>query len=731
MNKLSNRLRAFIAIAIMLSVALPTLAHDFEVDGIYYKHLDNSAKTVAVTYKGNSYSEYSNEYTGNATIPSSITYNGITYSVTSIDYGAFSNCTSLTEITIPNSITSIGSRAFRSCTGLTSVTIPSSVTSIGDYAFINCIGLTSVTIPDFVIEISTGTFSGCIGLTTVTISNSVTTIESSAFSGCSGLTSITIPNSVTTIESSAFSGCSGLTSITIPNSVTTIGDEAFNECSELTEVNISDLSAWCKIDFSNTVANPLYYAKKLKLNDSEITDLVIPNNITKIKNYAFYHCKGLTSVTIPNSVTLIESFAFTGCTGLTAITIPNSVIQIGNNAFSACNGLTNLSIGNSVSSIGNYAFMNCLALNSINIPNSVISIGSYAFYGCNSLTEVTMGNSITEIGPYAFYYCTSLNKITLSETLTEISEGLFNQCTNLRSITIPASINTINNRAFSGCNGLIDLTIEDGTETLSMGYNSYSNTSGEGLFFDCPLEKLYLGRNLSYNTTREYGYSPFYNKKTLQKVTIDNHVTEISANAFWDCTGITSVKSLNITPPTCDNYAFFGCYNALLEVPADTKGAYSTATEWCNFTNIIEIATVEVSTQDNNATFEIPTTDGAVSYTVNVYRDEAMTQLVATTNYDSTGKIIPMATSLELSIDGFEYGTYYYNVVAKSETGEDLSYYTGSFEIDVAGISQIKADSNATEIGRYDIHGRLLSEPTKGINIVKYSDGTTRKEILK
>ena len=130
MNKLSKRLRAFIAIAIMLSVALPTLAHDFEVDGIYYKHLDNSAKTVAVTYKGNSYSEYSNEYTGNATIPSSITYNGMTYSVTLIESFAFTGCTGLTAITIPNSVIQIGNNAFSACNGLTNLSIGNSVSSL-------------------------------------------------------------------------------------------------------------------------------------------------------------------------------------------------------------------------------------------------------------------------------------------------------------------------------------------------------------------------------------------------------------------------------------------------------------------------------------------------------------------------------------------------------------------------------------------------------------------------
>ena len=164
--------------------------------------------------------------------------------------------------------------------------------------------------------------------------------------------------------------------------------------------------------------------------------------------------------------------------------------------------------------------------------------------------------------------------------------------------------------------------------------------------------------------------------------------------------------------------------------PAGSKEAYAAAEGWSQFVNIVEIASVGVSTQENNATFEIPTTDGAATYIVNVYSDEAMTQLVATTNYDATGNIIPMSTSLELSIDGFNIGTYYYDVIVKSETGETLGNYTGTFEIETNGVEEISQEDKATVIARYDIHGRLLEQPTKGINIIIYSDGTTRKEIV-
>ena len=192
---------------LILSVffSISSSAYDVEVDGIYYNIL-KKAKTAVVT-KGD------NKYSGDETIPETITVDNVVYNVTSIGRDAFDRCSGLTSVTIPNSVTRIGIQAFWACHGLTSITIPNSVTSIKACVFQNCTGLTSITIP-----------------------NSVTSIGNWAFSGCSGLTSITIPNSVTSIGDRAFSVCTGLTSITIPNSVTSIGRCAFAECEKLENV---------------------------------------------------------------------------------------------------------------------------------------------------------------------------------------------------------------------------------------------------------------------------------------------------------------------------------------------------------------------------------------------------------------------------------------------------------------------------------------------------------------
>ena len=205
-------------------------AEEVTIDGIKYE-IVTKAKQATVISGGWGY------YSGDIVIPSEITHNNVTHSVTSIGENAFEACEELTSVTIPNSVTSIRNQAFYGC-NVRSVTIGNSVTSIGNQAFYCCRGLTSITIPNSVTSIGSNAFTGCERLTSVTIGNGVTSIGNCAFDNCRGLTSITIPNSVTSIGSNAFYYCKGLTSIEIPNSVTSIGGGAFRYCSGLTSVTI-------------------------------------------------------------------------------------------------------------------------------------------------------------------------------------------------------------------------------------------------------------------------------------------------------------------------------------------------------------------------------------------------------------------------------------------------------------------------------------------------------------
>ena len=231
--------------------------------------------------------------------------------ITKIGDSAFSSCSSLTSVTIPDSVTTIGDNAFYSCDSLTSVTIGDSVTTIGYGAFKYCSSLTSVTIGDSVTTIGEYAFTGCSSLTSVTIGDSVTSIGDGAFFGCSSLTSVTIPDSVTSIGEYAFYGCSSLTSVTIPDSVTMIGDTAFGKCSNLQEFKGKFASEDGRCLIIDGVLN--------SFAPSGLTEYTIPDSVTTIGEWAFYGCSSLTIVTIPDIVTTIGYATFAYCENLNTV----------------------------------------------------------------------------------------------------------------------------------------------------------------------------------------------------------------------------------------------------------------------------------------------------------------------------------------------------------------------------------------------------------------------------
>ena len=738
-------MRKLFSLFLALVATTSLWAYDFQSGDLYYNITSSSAPyTVEVT---NQEQWSSSNYSGltTATIPETVTYNGTTYSVTSIGDYAFYYCSSLTSITIPNSVTSIGEGAFYGCSSLTSITIPNSVTSIGDYAFNGCMftidnfvnhssldanannywgarvggnmeidgllisndtvigcrpyvttavipnsvtsigsrafydsyfltsitigsgvtsigycafascpSLTSITIPNSVKSIGDEAFINCYSLTSVTIGNSVTSIGYSAFSSCSSLTSIivkagnttydsrencnaiietasntlvagcqttTIPNSVTSIGKHAFYDCYSLTSITIPNSVTSIGDYAFNDCSSLTSVTINsdaivsksysddstisdifgsqvteyiigddvkgigeyafndcssltsitipnsitsigeeafwgcyslkktnytgDIAGWCNIKFGGNYANPMYYSHNFYINDQEIKDLLIPNSVTSIGNWAFYGCSSLTSITIPNSVTSIGNDAFSGCSSLTSVTIPNSV-----------------------TSIGGWAFYECSSLTSITIPNSVTSIGRGAFNGCSSLTSVTIGNSVTSIGDYAFRHCSSLTSITIPNSITSIGEEAFQDCSSLTSITIPNGVTSIGFGAFKYCSSLTSVTI--GNSVTSIGHYA---------FYDC---------------------------SKLISVTIGESVTSIGDGAFMGCDRLYDIYCHAELPPFSKESSFSN-YNAYVHVPCESLRYYKADMVWCKFPNIECLSEEETDIENINTSSLTPT----------------------------------------------------------------------------------------------------------------------------
>ena len=534
--KMKHRYLKLFFAALLCIATTGARAHDFVVNGFFFNITSTTNKTVAITYAFDDFDSFSNEYTGDVIIPESVTYNGTTYSVTSIGDGTFYKCTELTSITIPNSVTSIGSSAFAFCTGLTNITIPNSVTSIGSSAFYNTAWYNDQ--PDGIVYAGKVLYEYKGAMpenTSIVINDGTLGIAGGAFYGCTGLTNIEIPNSVTNIGNEAFVGCNSIENIDIKDGTETLilGNGGY----QAGESGVRGLFS------SQYNLKTLYLGRNLQYQ-------VGYNYLDKYNYYAPFHSlKNLKNITIGNNVTDIGEGLFLGCTNISCVinfsnlwfskgsTGYGYIAYHANRVVNAKNGFiegeyvftTNNTyflagyIGNDTIptlpmycknekyGIGGKAFADCNWITSINIPNSVTSIEESAFSGCTGLTNIEIPNSVTNIGNSAFSGCTGLTSIEIPNSVTNIGSSAFNGCTGLKSVKIGNGITNIEYGTFNGCSALTNLYIEDGDSILTLhGLRSY--TEGTGLFNSAPLQNLYIGRELEFETERYYGYSPFYSK---------------------------------------------------------------------------------------------------------------------------------------------------------------------------------------------------------------------------
>ena len=248
----------------------------------------------------------------------------------------------------------------------------------------------------------------------------VVAIGDSALKDCASIKTIKIPETITQIGNYAFQGCGGMTKITIPKSIRGIGVSAFNGCFALNEVNIENIEFWLKIGFSNAQSNPLNINKNTKLlvDGNLLTDIIVPESVTEIKNYAFSGLEHLETIKIPFGINRIGSYSFNGCKNLNYIEILEEIsgysMSICDYAFNNCNNLKYITINEKISyNIGKYAFQNCISLTALDKLGSVYEIGEYAFSGCKNITNIIVPDTVHNIGQAVFMGCSNVECITL------------------------------------------------------------------------------------------------------------------------------------------------------------------------------------------------------------------------------------------------------------------------------------------------------------------------------
>ncbi len=701
-------------------------AWDYErvqIGDLYYK-LYATNQTAEVTSQNSSSPRWSTSIT-TANIPASVTYNSVSYSVTSIGSGAFVFCSGLTSATIPNSVTSIGSSAFEGCSGLTSLTIGNSVTNIREDAFSGCSGLTSVTIPN------------------------VTSIGASAFYKCTGLTSVTIPNSVTSIGNEAFRGCTGLTSVTIEaETPPTLGSSAFdgtNNCPIY--VPCGTLDAYKNAARWSNYASRIQYVPLVFVVTGLVTEtmmgrVVVPTTlcdytlITAVPNYGYHFTQWSDGNTDnPRTIVLTQDTTFTAEFAKNTYTISTT----------SANPEWGTTIGDTtalyldeveISAIPNYGYR-FVRWNDGNTSNprtvsvtedktftatfakNVYSITKNAEHGSisgNSSAEYLDFVTLTVTADYGYHF-------------TQWSDGLKDnprifQITQDTTFTAEFAYDRVGT---CGKDLALVWSYDPANKVLTIGNaGSFTENMQYGVEAPNEMEELVIG-----NSVTAIGANAFAGIETLKKVSIGESVKTIGEQAFYNCVNLETIFNYRPTPTNTYSNAFDGVdkFECELYVLPSSIDMYKNASVWRDFYYTYAIGAEEatvttndvtVEPQDNAATVTWPTNDNAASYTIQITKDGVVfCTLIFNSNGQLTGiafapsrdgqahapAALMTANGLQFTVTGLDSNTQYgYSVTAKDANDQLVATYSGEFtttgEGEATGVEDVSSSLQGGDRGR-------------------------------
>ncbi len=525
-------------------------SYDFKADGFCFKITSTENRTVEVV-KG----DYT--YSGEKTIPSTVSYTGKVYTVVGIGNYAFSGCKKLTSVTFPNTVTYIGDYAFDRCEKLTDVNLPKKLNSIGEYSFLGCDGLTSINIDCELKEIKEKAFANCFNLEKVTMSNNITKLGVGAFWQDRELKSITLSNNIEIIDSIAFHGCNAVEfdRLVLPTKLKRINSKAFEDCWNIKEI------IWNQ---------NLEYIGQYAFSNCGISKIALPSSIRRIDDYAFLGCRDATEIDLPNGLEYIGNGVI-NCTVIEQIHIPTSVNHVGNSAFGSYEikeisvssdnkyycSLDGVLFNKDMTELVYYPrkkegtqyivpntveYIECLQGNFLKyliIPDNVSTLGKDCFYGLKAQIYGCQG--LTEIPEDAFN-SSNLSSFKISDKAKTIYPTAFGECTNLKQITLGESVNFIGSLAFLRCRSLESIVVKSSTvpELQERLYPVFHLASENATVYstNCT-ENDFLTSN---------GWNYFSNFKTIEwnDLTPNKSILELEAGETFDISTLIDDEQKNL-----------------------------------------------------------------------------------------------------------------------------------------------------------------------------------------